>query len=247
MTDLVNQSMPDNPFVGRLPGTRPVGRDEWLVADDIYAGRMAERDALIATRREAVYRCLPQALPAAHELLDRVVGIVLSWPGFSRDGNRITRADGVTVDLDADEPLISAARLVEEDLCILQKLESEHVLTAAVLCYPAGWMLAEKIGRPLMAIHIPVDSYDPNIGKRVQRMFDMVRPDAPICRGNLLFYDDANLHTPRAENNPRPAPVTRAFRRAERQCIVALPQSGAAAFTIHTYIVRNPDAASGDA
>ena len=48
---------------------------------------------------------------------------------------------------------------------------AEHILTGAVLCFPSSWTLSEKLGKPLLRIHMPVASYDSQMGARVQRMF----------------------------------------------------------------------------
>ncbi len=75
------------------------------------------------------------------------------------------RPDGVAVPLDGP-PLMVAGRLVEPDLVILERAEGtdEHVLIGAILCFPSSWTLTQKLGRPLMAIHAPVASYDPAMG-----------------------------------------------------------------------------------
>jgi Protein of unknown function (DUF3445) len=41
-------------LAARLPGLQPVAEGDWLRVDDAYAGRMAYRDQLIATRRDEV-------------------------------------------------------------------------------------------------------------------------------------------------------------------------------------------------
>ena len=66
----------------------------------------------------------------------------------------------MTVAIDRGDPMGTLGHLVQEDLCLMEKRGEEHVLTAAVLCFPASWRLADKIGRPLEAIHVPVPEYD---------------------------------------------------------------------------------------
>ena len=41
-------------LAARLPGLQPVAEDDWLRVDDAYAGQMAYRDQLIASRRDEV-------------------------------------------------------------------------------------------------------------------------------------------------------------------------------------------------
>ena len=73
---------------------------------------------------------------------------------FARDGNTLhNHLTGEDWNLAAPprDPLELAGLLVQEDLCIVQNDDNAPVLTAAVLCFPSRWRLAEKIGRPLAA------------------------------------------------------------------------------------------------
>ena len=127
----------------------------------------------------------------------------------------------------------------------MQKQGDEHVLTAAVLCFPASWTLAEKAGQPLSRIHRPVGAYDVGVAQRVQRLFDGVQSGKPIWRNNYLHYNDPELYQPLSETDParkEPWPAHAPYTRAERQCIVRLPETGAVLFSIHTYVARNPPA-----
>ena len=224
----------------RLPGTRPLGDAPWLLADEAYAAQMAERDRLLRERRDAVLQLSEAARPAAEELFDTVLA---SLPeGFAQDGGTMRRPDGVRVPLDRADPLGTLGRLVQEDLCLLQRPSeeaAEHVLTGAVLCFPASWTLAEKMHRPLTAIHRPVPPYDANIAARVQRMFDGLQVGRPIWRFNLNYYAAPDLFHPRSESDPRrqePADAAR-FLRSERQCLLRLPETRAVVFSIHTYVL----------
>ncbi|MCR8550257.1 DUF3445 domain-containing protein [Salipiger sp. P9] len=222
-----------------LPNIGPVAMADWLLVDEAYAGQMAERERLLDTRREAVLQLDPQARPVADELLDTVLEALPA--GFARDAETVRRPDGVTVRLDRDDPMGTLGRLVQEDLCLLEKRpgSDEHVLTGAVLCFPAGWRLAMKMMRPLTAIHIPIPEYDAGIAKRVQRLFDGVQPGRPLMRFNRLWYDDPALFQPgpRRDNNDRGKPESAAFFRSERQCLVRLPESRAVVFSIHTFLL----------
>lgn len=222
----------------RLPGIQPLALEDWLVHDEVFAEQMALRDRLLSDRRSDVFAVEDRALPAAEELLALILSRL--GDGYTRQGQAVTRPDGVTIDLKADHPLVTAARLVQEDLCLLQQPEGaqEHVLTGAVLCFPASWTLAEKIGRPLTAIHTPVPPYTQQMAARVQRLFDAIRPDRPLWRANALFYHDPTLYQPRREKDPRPWPTGEAaYMRSERQSLLRLPGTQAVVFSIHTWVV----------
>ncbi len=231
-----------DPRLARLPGMLPLDPADWLVADEAFAAQMAERDRLVAERPAEVHALLPEAAAAAQELFERVRAILPAL-GHRVEGARVIRPDGVAVTPDAAQPLLSLGRLVQEDLCLLQPGgDGEHVLTGAILCFPAAWTLAEKIGRPLMRIHAPVPRYDAGIGRRVQRLFDALHPDRPLWRMNHARHVSPGLFQPRREGDPRPVPAGPApYLRAERQCLLRLPRSRAVVFSIHTYVVRTAD------
>jgi hypothetical protein len=226
----------------RLPAMRPVAPGSWLTVDDAYAGQLAEKARLIAARRDWVIDVLPEAEDAVAELMSVVMADIASRPDFRMEAGLIVCPDGRRVDPDAADPMLTLSQLVQEDLCILQRQGDEHVLTAALLCFPASWTLAEKIGRPLMRIHKPVPAYDDGIATRVQRMFDGVQPGRPMWRANYLRYDDFSLFWPRREADPkrvhRPDSL---YERSERQTVLRLPGTGAVLFAIHTTMVKALD------
>ena len=223
----------------RLPQVYPVDPAEWLRVDVAYAAQLAQKATLIADRRDAVIAVLPGAEAAVAEVLEAVLAALAGMPGFVIRPDRVCRPDGVWVDLNRADPFLTLSRLVQEDFCIHQKRGAEHVLTAALLAFPAAWTLAEKIGQPLSRIHAPVGRYDPDIAARVQRMFDMITPGRVLWRANMLRYDSPALFQPHTEAAPRPVgQPTSPYLRSERQCILRLPVTGAVVFSIHTTLVR---------
>lgn len=230
----------------RLPGTKPLNMADWLVVDDAYAAQMALRDHLIRDMPDRVHGMTDQAKNAASETYNLILPLLPAM-GFTLAAQSATRPDGVTVALDATQPLLTLGRLVQEDLCIMQdNAQGEHLLSAAILCFPAGWLLSEKLGQPMMRIHKPVEKYTEDIARRVQRLMDMVREGAPLWRTNA-HYSDAPLHNPLGEashDDYAAVPVTvtdKPYIRSERQALIRLPVSNAVLFSIHTYIIRRED------
>ncbi|WP_146343791.1 heme-dependent oxidative N-demethylase family protein [Phaeobacter marinintestinus] len=239
MTDILQRSIPYDPLSPRpLPGIQPLEMSDWLIRDDAFGAQMARRDALLRDHRDAVLATDETAREAAEELLDLVMSHT-----YPDSGNTVRRPDGGEVRLDRADPMGTLGRLVQEDFCILQKRGDEHVLTAAVLCFPASWTLSEKFMRPLIGIHDPVDSYDANIAARVQRLFDGVQAGRPLWRFNALWYADAELFQPRRASDVRDVPdAPKAdFMRSERQSVLRLPNTGAVVFSIHTYVLARAD------
>ena len=215
-----------------LPGTKPCGADDWLRVDEAYAKQMAYRSKLLNKSPSAVLYETSDTRDTAGEVLEEALKL-LPGLGFAVHQEGVTCPDGRVVAIDRNAPLHTLGHLVQEDICLLEKQGDEHVMTSAVLCFPANWRLAEKINRPLTGIHVPVTEYDDNIARRVQRLFDGVQVGRPLWRFNKLSYADADLHQPykREELDDMP------FIRSERQCILRLPRTGAVVFTIHSYVV----------
>lgn len=234
MTDILQNDLPPSlQGDARLPGTGPCAPDDWLQIDDAYAAQMRYRTKLIAERRNTVLYDSETARAPNQEILKEALKI-LPGLGFTVTQTHVNCPDQRSVVIDWDAPLQTLGHLVQEDICVLQKRDAEHVLTGAVLCFPAGWRLEDKINQPLTHIHLPVASYDVNLAARVQRLFDGVRVGKPLWRFNKLRYADADLHQPYKQ----PLSDARHFIRSERQCILRLPQTNAVVFTIHTYVVR---------
>ena len=238
---ILQKQIPYDTTYPNLPGTRPISPDEWIICDDVFSQQMALRDKLIETKKDKVLAISDEAQEAAVELLKMTLDFCVSKLGYKKNVNKIIRPDKVSVEIDLNEPMTFLGRLVQNDFCILQKKDNEHVLTAAALCFPASWSLEEKFLKPLIDIHIPVKAYDGNIAKRVERLFDGLQINRPVWRFNALYYEDPNLFQPRSVNQPRrkPAPNKVKYFRSERQTIIKLPESGAIIFGIHTFVVRS--------
>ena len=209
-----------DPQTARLPGVRPVEIDKWLTRSDTYAAQMDYRRELIRDKCETVFAARDGALDACEELRDVICA-----------------ETGEALKL-AAHPLLEAASCVQEDLCILQKQGAEHLLTAAVMCFPSSWDVREKIGRSIASIHSPVPEFSP-VSSIVERMLSSIRVEQPLARANFLIYTDPELHQPRGEGVSKPIdPSAPRFIRVERQTFRRLPKSLAVVFAIHTYITK---------
>ena len=229
-----------DPALWRLPGVKPIPLEEWLVRDEVFAAQMQLRDKLIAERRGDVHALLDQGRPASQECLTHVLDHLAKDSGYTFSANHVARPDGIKVDIDHDAPLLTLGRLVQSDFCIMEEGPDGHVLTGAILCFPGSWTLAEKIGRPLFAIHTPVREYDQGVSARVQRLFDAIKPDKLLMRVNAIRHEDPSLYHPRRETDPvsvrRGGPDGK-YIRSERQVLRRLPETGAVVFSIHTTVI----------
>ncbi|GAB4293716.1 MAG: DUF3445 domain-containing protein [Roseovarius sp.] len=254
MSEILQRATPHDLGAQRpLPGVAPLDPAAWLHVDEAFGAQMAERARLLREARAEVVAMTEGARPACDELLQTVLAwLAAHAPGYAVGEAEVRRPDGVRIGIDRDDPLGTLGLLVQEDLCVMERRPgaAEHVLSAAVLCFPASWRLADKIGRPLSEIHAPVPEYDGDLARRVQRLFDGVREGRPLWRFNLLAYDSATLFQPVSRRDPRsPATAPGApYLRSERQCVLRLPRTRACVFSIHTYVLRRGTAAgAGDA
>ncbi len=220
----------------------PLGARDWIEVDGHLVRDLAEKERLLATRRDRVAREEPATREAGVEVLAMLAKhLPEKFPEtYAQEGAamRVLPA-GRAVPLDGDEtPLVTAARLVQEDLCLMRRDERAWRLAAAVLCFPAGWSLADKAGADLSAIHAPVPGFAGRMENVVARIFDNLRPGAPLLRFNWSIYGDADLHRPpdAAAARFRQDDPARAHVRVERQTLTRLPVSGDILFTIRTHV-----------
>lgn len=223
--------------------------ERWIEIDRNYASDMAEKRRLLQSRHGEVFAALPEAAAASRELLAHVTAHLLAvFPGrFRRAGETVEVLEtGDRYRLDGPlHPLDLAARLVQEDLCLMQPGPEGYRLTAASLCFPTRWRLAEKLGKPMARIHTPVPFYADKLERPVDRFFERLKPDKPVWRLNWSLTDDPELHQPTGHSRPdvnsgiEAGNVgARIFLRVERQTLVRLPESGAICFGIRIY--QNP-------
>ena len=149
--------------------------------------------------------------------------------------------------LDHIHPLEAAARILPEDLLLLtprrrdgaDEALPEWVLVAAALRFPAHWRLADKMGRPLAAIHEPVPHYADILERPMDRFFTNMQTGPISHRWNWSVVTSPELFTPdRALSAPVAVGegIQRLFVRMESQTLRKLPETGQILFTIRTYI-----------
>ena len=203
---------------------------DWLWRDERFAEDTAQRAALVAERPAEILAILPEAAPAVRELI-ALVHDHLGLPA-------------------ADAPFRLLAELAQEDFCVMQAREDgAYALTAALLCFPAHWRLADKLGRPLGEIHGPVPGFSTRLGSAADRFFRNLAAERPVWRANWSVVESPTLFHPQ----PRPQlPGLTAenagellWLRVERQTLRRLPETRAVVFTIRT-LVRRLDEIAAD-
>ena len=224
-------------------GLRALPESEWLPLNDLFANRavraeqIALKAQLLARHHQDVFSAMPNTNAAGDEVLAMVCQHLTTY-----HNNHTAPSDtGV-------HPLDRAARLVPEDLLLLAPFPDAAMdkvtavkwhLVAASLCFPAHWVLAEKMGKPLAAIHDPVPHYDERLAGPVDRFFDKMTIGPISARMNWSLQIGTDLFTPhRAQRQAAEDDLDnhQLCLRLENQTLRKLPQTGFVLFTIRTHI-----------
>jgi dimethylamine monooxygenase subunit A len=230
-------------------GLRPLDPARWLEVDGARRHELFDKAGLLGTVRDRVVAVLPGSEAAGAELLAAVLDYLdTHHPGTVAPGLGATvveRSTGVVVDTTSLHPLDAAARLVQEDLCLMERRGRSWVLTAASVCFPSRWDLRAKVGRDLATIHQPVPGYQEAIGAPVEAFFDRLTVERPMWRLNWTLIDRPDLHQPDPSGRRRPAvgaqPGRELWFRVERQTLRRLTERPAITFTIRTYVTALGD------
>ena len=255
--------MPDLPVApGYLPfdgetyrpamGLVALDLDDWIEIDADMPSDLSLKRDLLANRHKEVFESLPEALAASQEVLDLLVEhLARRFPDcYRREGDlfhNLVTQESWSLSGSGLHPLDLAGRLVQEDLCLMQRDERGWRLTAGSLCAPSRWSLAEKMGKPMAAIHEPVPFYAEKLARPVDRFFDKLASNKAVWRANWSVKEDPTLFQPIRYQSPVGPPATPenagelVYLRVERQTLRRLPQSDAILFTIRTYVRRIAD------
>ena len=210
----VETLLPDARVSGPLRmGLVRLAESEWLAADPDLAPRNATFDA----HPEAV-QVLPEARAAEAELCDML---------------------GITGGIE------QAARTHWEDFCILTQDApgAPYRLTAAAVAFPTDWQLSEKMGKPIAAVHQPIDGYAEQLSAGVDRFLDGLRAPHIFGRTNAFIMPNGLWrYLPTDDPAERFAHVTpenageTLHVRCERETLRRLPKSRAIVFTIGVHV-----------
>jgi len=195
-----------------------------------------------------------EADPAARKdpLLDTAAPLVWGETEGSRPGQAevlaLVRAAGIAAPDDGRAPLLTAARAVADDLCLMEKRGADWRLTAISLSAGSFFTAEDALGKSIGELHAPVPGFADRFQRRVERIFDGLRPGLILQRRNWSVLNTDALHT------PDPAPYRaligdislqeageKVFVRMERQTLRRLPVTGGVLFTIRVW--RHPLAA----
>lgn len=231
-------------------GLKPLSLETWIDIGSDFVDQLTQKAELLAQHYSEVFACLPGSEAAQQEVLDLVVTHLLHYfpQHYQQQGdaiiNQTTGQRWQTIDF-STHPLELAARLVQEDLCLMLPSEVGYGLAAAAVCFPSRWQMSEKMGRPLSEIHQPVPQYDAKLARPVDQLFQRLQFAYPSYRYNWSLVDSPELFLP-AGHHQEPASTAptitaenageRLWLRIERQTLRRLSISNGILFTIRTAI-----------
>jgi hypothetical protein len=162
---------------------------------------------------------------------------VQTTPEAEKPGEELAALLGVTGGLEG------AARSVWEDLCLLTRRPDEpaYRLVGAAVAFPTDWRTADKLGRPMIALHTPIHGYAEQIGGPVDQFMAKLKPGRIYGRCNWFVSPTSALRWNAGPPERDFAHVTpenageALFIRSERQTLRKLPETGAIVFTIGIY------------
>ena len=204
-------------------GTFPVEIANWLLRDAEFDLTVQLKKKLLATRRSEVVGLQPGGEDVAQEAAQ----LVSAWAGVELASTGI-------------DALVEASLLVADDLAVLQPVKSQDgseqlLLNAAVVCCPSRWMLSEKMGHNMLAIHEPVAKYADHVGAAVDTYFQRLTVEKPVWRSNWIIQDHPALFQPQIPSGPLVKTPDELWIRMERQTLRRLPKTGGILFTIRGY------------
>lgn len=237
-------------------GLRNVKWDDWIELDSHFPRFHGDKARRIKERGRKCCDTSPEAYPAALELLEELrqylpdrypslyqrtdKGIKNLWSGEDLD---------TTSDPLPEDPMQTAARLVQDDLAIMiEKPDGQYYLLAGAILLAGFWRLEDKYGMPLSEIHTSGDvpQYREKLEKGMMNFFRRLKPEELVARNNYFLQVDDDLawsYSIGSEDSPeiswntaeKDRAVEHHYFRSERQTLRRLPKSGGVVFTIRTY------------
>ncbi len=224
---------PDQTSVLRL-GLLPLQEKNWLSVDEDYVAFHNHKNAIAQSHFAKVYQVLPSSVAAVEEFGDFLLSHLLLYHSdkFSRTENKLKHSHSeIEFELPA-KSLWESSLWVQEDICLMEEINGEYILSAASLCSPTHWNLEEKIGHNADKIHDPVPGYQSRLGNRVNRLLAGIKTSKPLMRYNWSIQNNTEL----CWRDDHPVEGGELNWRVERQTLLRLPETGAVVFGIRIFI-----------
>jgi hypothetical protein len=234
-------------------GLKQLDLANWIEIDDSFDFQLAEKRRIHAEHGPRVFVAEAGTDDAQAEVLALLrAHLPARFPERYqiKDGNLTVAGHPEAGEAQGMPPLKHASLLVQEDLIVMRRGKNGWRLAAGSLCFPSSWVLTEKFGKPMSAIHEPVPGFGPGTRNAdlIDRMFDRLQVAQPVERFNWSIQSGEALYHPlsnderidRATGRPTRFPdagsAAGAFIRVERQTLRKLPLTGDILFTIRIHL-----------
>jgi dimethylamine monooxygenase subunit A len=232
--ELIPQAGPGE-FRLRL-GLRPFDPSAWFVFGEDRAEAMAEKQTLLSTQFDDVFRAEAGTEAMSQEILDEVVA------NLKEHHLAVFELVRHELDVPGRHPLDTAARLVQDDLILMDDSSGMLRFVAGSVCAPNRWKLAVKFGGDMLHIHRPVPEYD-TIAAPVEQTMQRLTPQRSLWRLNWNIMDSPDRFQPAGVKigssiRTPEAAATRLWLRIERQTLRRFANTNALVFCIRTMNCR---------
>ena len=216
--------------------TRSIEVDNWLQVDE-----SREEDLLLKKKGP-----VGNHLNGCESTSEKLFEVIKSW--------LIQRSVSIPEIDDSLHPIDRCGRMVQEDVCLMERISECWVLTAASVCFPTHWDPFSKIGLALDDIHEPVPRYEQDLMPRPGNFMDRISDGMIVARtgwslttsSDLALNSEHRVLDTDLEKDPSEFVV-----RVERQTLRRVPNSEAIAFTIRIHrwplkVIRDDDELAKD-
>ncbi|BAC90287.1 heme-dependent oxidative N-demethylase family protein [Gloeobacter violaceus] len=227
-------------------GLAPLEPSRWIEIDERFEEYLTLKCRLLTERRGEVLVAMPGSETEQQEVLELLLDHLPEYfpEHYRLKDSRLENRMSGEIWNPADHgfaPLELAARLVQEDLCLMRPTQEGYILSAACVCFPSRWLLTEKVGLLLTGIHAPVPGYAEQLAGPVDRFFERLRVETPMWRINWTIVDSPELFllpggAKRDSQITAQDAAERLWIRIERQTLRRLAESRTVLFTIRTYV-----------
>lgn len=237
-------------------GLRSIKFEDWIQLDNHFPRYHADKAKRLEERGTKCYATMPEAYPAAIELLDELTEYLPArYPSLYRrtdvgldnlwSGEKFNTVERPL----KEDPIAMCARLVQDDLALMmERPDGQYYLVSGAILLAGFWRLQDKVGMPLSEIHTSGDvpQYKEKLERGMLNFFRRLKCDELYARNNYFIQVDDNLAwswSIGSEDSPhlswstaeKDRAVEHHYFRSERQSLRRLPKTGAVVFTIRTY------------
>jgi len=234
---------------------RPLDLANWIEIGDDYDHEMDAKKSVFAENFSTANAFQPntedESAEVLAELIEHLVTTRPDW--FARDGREIVnhhRHERFPVEPNsngewAEHPLVTCARLVQEDFALLVERDGRLIFGGGSVCFPNRWDLNSKLGLTMSEVHAPVDRLNEQLEDPIDSFFQRLSSDKSFWRMGWGVLDTDELYqavdgtAPESPGLPAlgdPATGDRLFLRVERETIRRFPKTNCVLFTIRSYV-----------